>query len=177
MRIKAISNIEYHVQNLDRSIDFFTNTLGFTLQRRTHRSGVLADVGDAAERGEHVFVCKGDTWVELIPPPSNVPQDLPYEERKRPNYVFALEVEGLDEAMEEAAGLGIPVGRVLEHPASFWGRQAVITPGPLGQPIALREFRAPDNTRYMEWHADESNAEAEEITARLARFDSDASAG
>jgi catechol 2,3-dioxygenase-like lactoylglutathione lyase family enzyme len=177
MRIKGIANIEYHVQDLERSIDFFTNTLGFTLQRRTHRSGVLADVGDAAERGEHVFVGMGETWVELMPPPSDVPQDLPYEERKRPNYVFAVEVEDLDQAMSEATSLGISVGRVLEHPASFWGRQAVITPGPLGQPIALREFRAPDNTQYQDWHADDTNADAEEISARLTRFDSDGSAG
>jgi catechol 2,3-dioxygenase-like lactoylglutathione lyase family enzyme len=177
MRIKAIANIEYHVQDLDRSIDFFTNTLGFYLQRRTHQSGVLADVGDAAERGEHVFVGMGDTWVELMPPPKDVPQDLPYEERKRPNYVFAVEVEDLDEAMSEAAGLGIPVGPVLEHPASFWGRQAVISPGALGQPIALREFRAPDNTRYQEWHADETNADAEQVFARRDRYRSGNSAG
>jgi catechol 2,3-dioxygenase-like lactoylglutathione lyase family enzyme len=159
VRIKSITNIEYHVQDLDASIEFFTKVLGFSLQRRTHRSGVLADVGDASERGEHVFVCMGDTWVELMPPPSEVPEDLPYEQRKRPNYVFALEVEDLDQAMDEATQLGIPVGRILEHPASFWGRQAIITPGPLGQPIALREFRAPDNARYQEWHADETNAE------------------
>jgi len=155
MRIKGIANIEYHVQDLERSIDFFTNTLGFTLQRRTHRSGVLADVGDAAERGEHVFVGMGETWVELMPPPSDVPQDLPYEERKRPNYVFAVEVEDLDSAVAEAQQLGMTVTIYSDRMASFWGRQAVIDPGPLGQPIALREFLAPDNTRFMEWHADD----------------------
>jgi catechol 2,3-dioxygenase-like lactoylglutathione lyase family enzyme len=170
-------NIEYHVQDLERSIDFFTNTLGFTLQRRTHKSGVLADIGDAAERGEHVFVGIGDTWVELMPPPKDVPQDLPYEERKRPNYVFAVEVEDLDQATGEATVLGIPVGPVLEHPASFWGRQAIITPGPLGQPIALREFRAPDNTRYQDWHADDTNADAEQVLARRDRYRSGTSAG
>jgi catechol 2,3-dioxygenase-like lactoylglutathione lyase family enzyme len=155
MKVKSISNIEYHVQDLDGSIDFFTNTLGFYLQRRTHKEGVLSDVGNATERGEHVFVGMGETWVELMPPPSDVPQDLPYEERKRPNYVFAVEVEDLDSAVAEAEALGMTVTIYSERMASFWGRQAVIDPGPIGQPIALREFHAPDNTRFMEWHADD----------------------
>jgi hypothetical protein len=97
----------------------------------------------------------GETWVELMPPPSDVPQDLPYEERKRPNYVFAVEVEDLDSAVAEAEALGMTVTIYSERMASFWGRQAVIDPGPIGQPIALREFHAPDNTRFMEWHADD----------------------
>jgi len=155
MRVHSITNIEYQVQDLDSSIDFFTNTLGFYLQRRTHKSGRLADVGNARERGEHVFVGLGDTWVELMPPPSEVPQNLDYPLRQRPNYVFAVAVEDLDQAMSEATSLGIPMGSVLEHPQSYWGRQVVISPGPLGQPIALREFRSPDNTRFMDWHPDE----------------------
>jgi catechol 2,3-dioxygenase-like lactoylglutathione lyase family enzyme len=154
MKVKSISNIEYHVQDLDGSIEFFTKTLGFYLQRRTHKEGRLAEVGNATERGEHVFVGMGETWVELMPPPSDVPQDLPYEERKRPNYVFAVEVEDLDSAVAEAQELGMTVTIYSDRMASFWGRQAVIDPGPLGQPIALREFTAPDNTRFMEWHAD-----------------------
>jgi len=168
VRVKSITNIEFHVQDLDASIEFFTKTLGFYLQRRTHREGRLSDVGNARERGEHVFVGLGDTWVELMPPPSDVPQDLPYEQRQRPNYVFAVEVEDLDSAVEELKGLGIKVGPINEHLQSFWGRQALAELGPLGQPIALREFRSPDNTRYTEWHADETNATGEEIAQRLA---------
>jgi len=155
MKVKSITNIEYHVQDLEGSIEFFTKTLGFYLQRRTHKSGRLSEVGNAAERGEHIFVGMGETWVELMPPPSDVPQDLPYEQRQRPNYVFAVEVEDLDSAVEEAQRCGMSVTPISERMYSFWGRQAIVDPGPLGQPIALREFREPDNTRFMEWQADE----------------------
>ena len=157
IKVNGITNIEYQVQDLDASIDFFTNTLGFYLQRRTHRSGRLADSGNAGERGEHVFVGHGDTWVELMPPPAAIDPHLDYALRQRPNYVFAIEVEDLDAAIAEMREKGIDLGEVLEHPQSFWGRQVIIHPGPLGQPIALREFRAPDNTRFTGWHPDDQS--------------------
>lgn len=157
VNVKSITNIEYQVQDLEASIDFFTNTLGFYLQRRTHKSGRLAESGNAGERGEHVFVGFGDTWVELMPPPAAVDPYIDYSLRHRPNYVFAVAVEDLDGAMAEMRAKGIELGQVLEQPQSFWGRQVIIHPGPLGEPIALREFREPDNTRFADWYPDEQS--------------------
>ena len=151
---RSITNIEYQVQDLDRSIEFFTSSLGFYLQRRTHKGGRVADSGDARERGEHVFVGLGDTWVELMPPPSAVDAALDYSLRARPNYVFAVAVNDLDQAISDLDAKGIEMGPVLEHPQSFWGRQVIINPGPIGQPIALRAFRQPDHTQFMDWHPD-----------------------
>jgi catechol 2,3-dioxygenase-like lactoylglutathione lyase family enzyme len=153
-KVNSITNIEYQVQDLERSIDFFTNSLGFYVQRRTHKGGRLADTGDARQRGEHVFVGLGDTWVELMPPPQGVEPATDYALRTRPNYVFAVAVEDLDAAMRDLEAKGIEMGTVLEHPQSFWGRQVIINPGSLGQPIALRAFRQPDHTRFMDWHPD-----------------------
>ena len=152
--VSSITNIEYQVQDLEQSIDFFTNSLGFYLQRRTHKGGRLAERGDARQRGEHVFVGLGDTWVELMPPPQDVDPGTDYAVRTRPNYVFAIAVDDLDGAMRDLQAKGIEMGSVLEHPQSFSGRQVIINPGPLGQPIALRTFRHPDSTRFMDWHPD-----------------------
>jgi catechol 2,3-dioxygenase-like lactoylglutathione lyase family enzyme len=154
INVSGVTNIEYQVQDLEKSIEFFTNSLGFYLQRRTHKGGRLASSGDARERGEHVFVGIGDTWVELMPPPQAVDPALDYALRTRPNYVFALAVDDLDAAMREMQERGIAMGSVLEHPQSFWGRQVIIDPGQIGQPIALRAFRQPDNTRFKDWHPD-----------------------
>lgn len=151
-RVINISNIQYEVEDLDAAVTFFTETLGFYLQRRTHADGPLSETGDANERGEHIFVGLGDTWVELLAPPNQVDAARPNRQRGRANYVFALAVENLDEMIEHLKDAGISVSRVLEHPQSFWGRQVTIDPGPIGEPIALREFEAPDGPRFMDWH-------------------------
>jgi catechol 2,3-dioxygenase-like lactoylglutathione lyase family enzyme len=152
--VNSITNIEYQVQDLEASIEFFTSTLGFYVQRRVHKGGRLADTGNASQRGEHVFVGLGETWVELLPPPQGIEPGTDYALRQRPNYVFAVAVDDIDQAMRDLEAKGIELGTVLEHPQSFWGRQVIINPGPIGQPIALRAFRHPDNTRFMDWHPD-----------------------
>jgi catechol 2,3-dioxygenase-like lactoylglutathione lyase family enzyme len=99
--VTSITNIEYQVQDLERSIEFFTDTLGFYVQRRVHKTGRLADTGNASQRGEHVFVGLGETWVELLPPPQGIEPGTDYALRDRPNYVFAVAVDDIDTAMRD----------------------------------------------------------------------------
>lgn len=79
---------------------------------------------------------------------------LDYAFRTRQNYVFAVAIVDLDAAMRDLEAKDIEMGTVLEQPQSFWGRQVIINPGPIGQPFALRAFRHPDNARFMDWHPD-----------------------
>lgn len=155
IRVKSITNIEYMVQDLERSIEFFRDTLGFYVQRRTHKSGRLSELGTAAERGEHVFVGLGDTWIELNAPAQGVDPTLDYSLREKPRYVFAVAIDDLDDAIRQLTMAGIQTRPILEHPQSYWGRQLLVNPGPVGQPFVLREFRAPDGPQFMDWHPDE----------------------
>lgn len=126
MQVKAVSHILYPVWDVEASVAFFVDALGFVRQ----------------PRGNITYARLGDVLVEFArtDPPAEPPT----------GYVFGVEVDDIDEAVAELTAKGAEVIRPIFEPTSFWGRQAVVSvPG--APPLALREYRAPDGPRFEGW--------------------------
>lgn len=125
-----ISHITYRVWDLERSIEFFTKTLGFYEQRRARI----------------VYLGIGDTLIEL-----GVAEEGESIRQQDPNrYAFGVAVEDIETLVESLVASGVRIVKPIWRANSFWGKQAVIdTPG--GPQIALREWRAPDGPHFTAW--------------------------
>lgn len=122
-----ISHVPFRVWDKGAALTFFTEALGFV-----HHP-----------RGPITYVRLGDVLVELLP------ADEPADPASLP-YVFGVEVEDLDVAIDSVLAAGASVIRPIFTPTSFWGRQAVVSvPG--GPPMALREYEAPDGPTFADW--------------------------
>ena len=142
-KVSNVSHIIYPVTDVDKSVHFLTNVLGFYLQRR----------------GQATYVGIGETLLELVGMQGAVASYVDAVRRiadpqgvERPTvYVFGLVVDNLDEAIRDLEAKGVEVVRPIWNARTFWGRQAVIK-DPGGQQIALREYRAPDGPHFEDWH-------------------------
>src|SRR4051794_30992777 len=127
IRINNISHVQYPVEDVARTVEFLTATLGFYLQ----------------QRGSITYVSMGDTLLEVVQArPGTEPDTL---------YAVGVAVDDLDAALRELQPLGVEVVRPPASARSFWGRQAVVR-HPGGATIALREWRAPDGPHFAGWH-------------------------
>ena len=131
----AISHIPYRVRDMDESIAFFTEILGFNLLRRWL----------ASDGWEGAYLEKADVLLEmmLIADESELPGD-------RLDRKLGLLVPDLDAALAELTAKGVKVGIEPFEPRTFWGRQAGIY-DPSGYIISLREWRAPDGPHFAGW--------------------------
>jgi catechol 2,3-dioxygenase-like lactoylglutathione lyase family enzyme len=131
--ITSFSHINRAVRNLDATIDFYTQNLGFYLLRRYIRNG-----------REGCYIGLGDVLFEL-----GVTQDVEAATASISSRL-GLTVTDLDAVVAELRSKGV---EVVEEPAemrTFNGRQAAIR-DPDGYVIALREWRAPDGPHYAGW--------------------------
>jgi predicted enzyme related to lactoylglutathione lyase len=127
IKVRNISHILYPVADVARSIEFLSDTLGLSVQRR----------------GETTYLGLGDTLLEVVQAQPGVEPDT--------LYAVGLAVENLDAALSELQSRGVEVVRAPWKARTFWGRQAVIR-DPGGANIALREWRAPDGPHFTGWH-------------------------
>jgi predicted enzyme related to lactoylglutathione lyase len=129
VKVNNVSHILYPVNDLARSMEFLSKTLGFYVQ----------------QRGSTTYLGCGDTLLELVQA----------QEGREPATLYAvgLAVEHLDDALRELQSQGIEIVREPWNARTFWGRQAVIR-DPGGANIALREWRAPDGPHFTGWHSD-----------------------
>jgi predicted enzyme related to lactoylglutathione lyase len=142
VKASNVSHIIYPVIDLEKSIDFLTNALGFYLQRR----------------GQTTYLGAGETLLELVQVQGSVASYIDAVRRisqpegaERPTvYLFGVAVDDLDEALKVVEEHGGEVVRPIWNARTFWGRQAVIK-DPGGQQIALREWRAPDGPHFQGW--------------------------
>jgi len=127
IKVNNVSHILYPVEDVARSVEFLSKTLGLYVQ----------------ERGSTTYLGCGDTLLEVVQAqPGREPATL---------YAVGLAVESLDDALRELQSQGIEIVREPWNARTFWGLQAVIR-DPGGANIALREWRAPDGPHFMEWH-------------------------
>jgi predicted enzyme related to lactoylglutathione lyase len=127
VRSGGVSHIIYRAWDRERAFQFFTEAFGFYEQRR----------------GNFIYAGLGDTLIEI-----SQSDDPPDEVSAR--YVFGLQVDDIDEAVRVAEEHGATIVRPIFSPASFWGRQAVVSvPG--GPALALREWEAPDGPHFAGW--------------------------
>ena len=127
--ITGIDHVHVTTFDMDKSIDFYTNVLGFHFLRRV-------EFGPEDNRRELAYVGLGDILLELLPPPPGV--DAVVGTAQRP---LALTVTDVDAVM--------PTWRPKESRSppspgpgfSFYGVTAVVT-DPSGLAIELRECAA-----------------------------------
>ncbi len=126
IRVNNVSHLLYPVNDVARSIEFLSKTLGLYVQ----------------ERGTTTYLGSGDTLLEVVQvQPGREPTTL---------YAVGLAVDNLDAALTELRAQGVEVVREAWNARTFWGRQAVIR-DPGGANIALREWRAPDGPHFDGW--------------------------
>lgn len=137
--IESFSHIYLPVRDVDESIEFYTQKLGFYLLRKyTTNSNLAAYVGLNGLLLE--FSVSGNT-------PSV---------DGRSELRIGLIVDDLDATLAELQEKGVKVGREPWQAATFWGRQAQIM-DPSGYRISLREYRAPDNAYFKDWEPEQES--------------------
>ena len=132
----SFSFIPLRVRDVDETIDFYTNLLGFYLLRKyVMRPGELPCA----------YVGLDGVLLELFPAGSAGGSE---------SASFGLNVTDLDAALAHLREKGVAVVREQFTPRTFWGRQAGIL-DPSGHRISLREWRAPDGPQFMDWQPDQ----------------------
>ena len=132
--ITGYSHINLPVNDMDTSIAFYTETLGFSLLRKW-------SVNDRVS----AYVCFQDILLELTTPSRPTPAD---EDRTETRMGFT--VDDLDSALDAFRTAGVTIAREPWDAQTFWGRQAYIV-DPSGYILALREWLAPDGPNYPDW--------------------------
>ncbi len=132
-KVSNVSHVTYPTTDMEKSLDFLINTLGFYRQ----------------QRGTTTYVGIGETLFELSRRTS-MPVDL-----ERPDgYLLGLVVDDLDATIADISAKGIEVTRPIWKARTFYGRQAVVR-DPGGPQLALREYRDPDGPHFMGWQPEE----------------------
>ena len=132
-KVSNVSHITYPTTDVEKSVDFLVNTMGFYRQ----------------QRGTTTYVGIGDTLFEL-----GKRDSIPVDPERPTAYLLGVVVDDLDAAMAELTAKGIEVTRPIWKARTFYGRQAVIRE-PGGIQLALREYREPDGPHYMGWQPED----------------------
>lgn len=132
--ITGYSHINLPVNDMEQSIAFYTETLGFTLLRKW-----------SVNERVSAYVCFQCILLELTTPSRPTPAD---EDRTETRLGFT--VDDLDAALDAFRAAGVTIARGPWDAQTFWGRQAYIV-DPSGYILALREWRAPDGPRFTDW--------------------------
>ena len=134
--ITSISHIYLPVRDVDESIAFYTQKLGFKLLRKYRAS---------ENGGGSAYVELGGVLLELTQARQPIrPSDDGTEHR------IGLTVTDMDAVMKDLVSKGVEVVREPWDALTFWGRQARIK-DPSGYGVALREWAAPDNPHFDGW--------------------------
>ena len=131
----SFSHIYHPVRNLEESIDFYVNKLGFYMLRR-YSSG---------PGRESCYVGLGGVLLELG---TGNPPEPPAD--GRPLMRLGLTVSDLDAAMEDLKKKGVEIAIEPFEARTFWGRQGAIR-DPNGYGISLREWRRGDGPYFEGW--------------------------
>jgi lactoylglutathione lyase len=132
----SFSHIYLPVKDVDQSIAFYCDNLGFKLLRK-YRS---TPDGHAS-----AYVELGDVLLEL----THARGSLPIDEGRIENRL-GITVTDMDAAMKELISKGTEVVREAWDATTFWGLQSRIK-DPSGYDISLREWAPPDNPHFDGW--------------------------
>ena len=133
----SFSHIYLPVRDVDESIAFYTNNLGFKLLRK-YRMG-----GDAGNVSAYLEI--DGVLLELLQARGPTPAD---EGQVEPR--IGITVTDMDTVIRDLRAAGIEVTREPYDARTFWGRQAMVK-DPSGYGISLREWQAPDSPHYEGW--------------------------
>ena len=132
----SISHIIYPVKNLDETIAFYTQNLGFKVLRR-YSSG--------AGR-ESAYLELGGVLLEMGERPDAAPPSANGRLENR----IGLTVSDLDKCVETLKARGVEMEDESYEARTFWGRQCKIK-DPSGYSVTLREWLEPDGPTYPDW--------------------------
>jgi lactoylglutathione lyase len=132
----SFSHIYLPVRDVDQSIEFYTQRLGFKLLRKYR----MSEGGSAS-----AYVELGGVLLELMQARRPTPADEGAVEPR-----IGLAVTDMDAAIRDLKAAGVEVEREPYDARTFWGRQAVIK-DPSGYGVSLREWQAPDSPNYDAW--------------------------
>jgi lactoylglutathione lyase len=135
--VTSFSHIYLPVRDVDESVEFYTQKLGFTLLRKYR----MNDRPSA-------YVELGGILLELTLSNSTPSVDGRSELR------VGLVVPDMDAAITGLKSKGVEVAREPWAALTFWGRQAQIR-DPSGYLISLREWRQPDGPKFKDWQPDQ----------------------
>jgi catechol 2,3-dioxygenase-like lactoylglutathione lyase family enzyme len=130
--IRGFSHIVIKVADLQETIDFYMEHLGFEILRRYR----IRDM-------ESGYLRLGGVLVELFP---RTPADGPIDPSDNP---LGLEVSDLDAVLARLRQAGIECDEPYGA-RTFWGRQAKIRDNS-GYLVSLRQYDLPDGPSFREW--------------------------
>ena len=134
--IKRLDHVHVVAKDMDASIAFYTEVLGFRLLRHVR-------FGPGGER-QLSYVGLGDVMIELVQPA----HDGEFKGTEaRP---IGLSVDDLDAAVARFKASGVEVVNEPARGFSFGGRQAVIR-DPSGLVIEVRQWDASDSPMSPDW--------------------------
>jgi catechol 2,3-dioxygenase-like lactoylglutathione lyase family enzyme len=129
----SISHIYLPVRDVNESIDFYTQKLGFKLLRQYETNSRPS-----------AYVTLGGILLELTPSTTTPSTDGRSELR------IGILVDDMDATLDEVRANGVEVAREPWQAQTFWGRQAQIR-DPNGYLISIRQYREPDGPDYPDW--------------------------
>ena len=132
----SFSHIYLPVNDVDQSIEFYTQNLGFKLFRKYRMNAG----GNAS-----AYVELGGVLLELTQSRVPLPRDPERTEAR-----IGLTVDDIDAVMAGLQAKGVEVERPVFDARTFWGKQAMVK-DPSGNGISLREWEAPDDPYYPDW--------------------------
>ncbi len=135
--ITGIDHVHVTAVDMDKSIAFYTEVLGFHFLRRVEH-------GPADARRELAYVGLGDTLIEFLPPAPGV--DV-IGTATRP---LALTVTDLEGTLADLVAKGVEVTMPLRAGFSYYGLAAAIK-DPSGLTIELREWNNGDGPQFPDW--------------------------
>ena len=129
----SISHIYLPVRDVNESIDFYTQKLGFKLLRQYETNGRPS-----------AYVTLGGILLELTPSTTTPSTD------RRSELRIGILVDDMDATLAEVREKGVEVAREPWQAQTFWGRQAQLR-DPNGYLISIRQYREPDGPDYPDW--------------------------
>ncbi len=140
---ERVDHLEVYSRDIDRTVDFYVNTLGFTLWRRTQSA---RDDGSSLDLA---CVRLGDTMVEIIKAQQEA-MDQPVDQNKMGMRMFALRVHDMAKTVEYLEGKGVKFFQTPRETPVFEGLRAEIL-DPDGIRIELREWQQGDSFHNDDW--------------------------
>ena len=123
---KTIDHVEMIIGNIEKTLSFYTDVLGFNLISRNK--------SDSPDIGEFVFIELGGAVMEILVVRN--PSPIPKEQWKTGFYRIALEVENMDKALAYLKEKGVTISR---EPASPEAPRYAAILDPEGHSIELKQ--------------------------------------
>jgi len=140
--IQRVDHIELLVRDMEETLVFYTDVLGFERQRHT-----IAERPDGS-RSEQATITLDDFMMEVIQAsPEAVAKEI--DQRGVGVQRFALRVDDMDAAAKRLKALGVRFAQEPRPGSTFKGKRAEIV-DPNGMSIELREWRD-DDYRNGDW--------------------------